>query len=81
MCNGNYHLSSPNPENNGQKMEKDNGYSKYQEFFTGLYADAQTAIGEVKVVTPPSSDKAYDLQGAQSPVSTTASLSVMARKC
>ena len=35
----------------------------YQEFFTGLYADAQTAIGEVKVVTPPSSDKAYDLQG------------------
>lgn len=63
MCNGNYHLSSPNPENNGQKMEKDNGYSKYQEFFTGLYADAQTAIGEVKVVTPPSSDKAYDLQG------------------
>ena len=59
MCNGNYHLSSPNPEN----KENDNGYSKYQEFFTGLYADAQTAIGEVKVVTPPSSDKAYNLQG------------------
>lgn len=64
-CDGNYRLSSPNPESQGEKIEKGAGYTEDQEFVSGLYADTPTAVVGVKDALRSHSGKAYNLQGQQ----------------